>query len=969
MNLQEYKKRYDEGSMKMNPELENIIKTKNNEVFSNPAFPKIDKDGNATNYIELLSYKRFLDCLDKFVYYTNIQNLNNQNAFGILQQKLGEAVFKVIEIESSHKPYLKDLGINLIIEELGLPSDAFVFENELVGLKNVQSEKTELEGKEPTQQQIENEFSETAEEEFMTANEMYELEKQKRRLINMFIQGASKKGHYMFQLVRDDLNRINPELVNLYGIIMSINDLTYWIIPEFLMKVMASSNVTKAGLESIEEDEGKTKIKTQSINFPVSLHEMIKGVYEVFGTHGLPDNPLAQEMVIESTDTLMNEIWDIRFGVSVWEKFLQSFPMEVFESDKKYLQHYLFMRLCSLDAHQLFKISRYIISDDPRGVKFIENMVRDINIDVNKREVQNIFGHDDEDYEYEMGGYLKSKLEVELGSINDPNLIGDKKYIKPLKVRISTLEEASEVALNFIKKHNLKSTNYVYGNIYRDGKKIGRVTYTGDIKKISTERELYFKGGEANEKEEDINYNKRRIKNLKELIPLVDETKKIELLKQIESIEKEILDIENPNPNTEVKKRKPFLFFEKGGKAEDEYDVYDNKRMLENQANEVEHHSEELNEQVKLTKKVPAWVIAKMERATTDLSDITHYLDGENKMEFGGKVGKKYNIGDVEYEVVPFPRTDKFAILTYTYDNIFGQDEWLKNIIRDFKGNPMQFNDIKSAQNYIDDIVIKYPLGGIKKANYGAILFASQLAQKQQQPQQVVYYIPQQAESIVDTEIVQNMPEYNDGGQLNNKDLNDMCITEIIELANELQEVKYYKTSRHKNDIYSEKYDGKLIIVFKEPVQVKTIESINDFIEQADGCEEIFEQSVNVSGEQEKSMYIYLKTPVFSDLEYKNGGKVYEYPPKKINIDKTTKITTNLGDYNLGLVTKEFIYFVNPIESDENAQTIMYNKKGDLVSDNIFATNDLFEVLETENDFEFIHPDMQEYRKSILDKE
>jgi hypothetical protein len=879
MNLQEYKKRYDEGSMKMNPELENIIKTKNNEVFSNPAFPKIDKDGNATNYIELLSYKRFLDCLDKVVYYTNIQNLNNQNAFGVLQEKIGEAVFKVIEIESSHKPYLKDLGINLIIEELGLPSDAFVFENELVGLKNVQSEKTELEGKEPTQQQIESEFSETAEEEFMTANEMYELEKQKRRLINMFIQGASKKGHYMFQLVRDDLNRINPELVNLYGIIMSINDLTYWIMPESLMKVMASSNVTKAGLESIEEDEGKTKIKTQSINFPVSLHEMIKGVYEVFGTHGLPDNPLAQEMVIESTDTLMNEIWDIRFGVGVWEKFLQSFPLEVFESDKKYLQHYLFMRLCSLDAHQLFKISRYIISDDPRGVKFIENMVKDINIDVNKREVQNIFGDADED-------------------------------------------------------------------------------------------DLYYLGGSTNDKEEEINYKRRRIKNLQGLIPLVDETQKIELLKQIESIEKEILDIENSNPNTEVKKKKPFLFFEKGGKAQGEYDVYDNKRMLENQANEVEHHSEELSEQVKLTKKVPAWVIAKMERATTDLSDITHYLDGENKMEFGGKVGKKYNIGDVEYEVVPFPRTDKFAIVTYTYDNIFGQDEWLKSIIRDFKGNPMKFNDIKSAEKYIDSIVIKYPLGGIEKASYGAILFASQLAQQQQQqPQQVVYYIPQQAESVVDTEIVQNIPEYNDGGQLNNKDLNDMCITEIIELANDLQEVKYYKTSRHENDMYSEKYDGKLIIVFKEPVQVKTMESINDFIEQADGCKEIFEQSVNVSGEQEKSMYLYLKSPVFSDLEYKNGGKVYEYSPKKINIDKTTKITTDLGDYVLGLITKEFVYFVNPNESDENAQTILYNKNGELLSDNIFATNDLFETLETETDFEFIHPDMKEYRDSILDKE
>jgi hypothetical protein len=958
MSLQEYKKRYDEGNFKMNPQLENIFKTKTNEVFNNPAFPKTDKEGNPINYIELFAYKRFLDCLDKVVYYTNLQNLNSQNAFSILQKKLAESVFKVIKIEEPNKEYLKELGVNLITEELGLPSDSFVFENELVGISKVQSENIQIEGKQPTQQQIQSEFSEMAEEEFMTANEMYELEKQKRRLINMLIQGASKKGHYMFQLVRDELNAINPELVNLYGVIMSINDLTYWIMPENLIKAIASSDTTKAGVESIEQDGDKTKIKTQSINFPVSIHEMIKGVYEVFGTHGLPDSPLAQEIIIDSTDTLMNEIWDIRLGVSVWEKYLQSFPSEIFEDDKKYLQHYLFMRLCSLDAHQLFKLTRYIISDEPKGAKFIDDLVRDIKIDISRSEVENVFGNYDDEDEYKEGGYLKSVLEIELGAINDPNVIGDKKFIRPNKTRISSLEEASEIATKFIKDNNLKPSNYVYGNIYRDGKKIGRVTYAGEVKQISTENQLYFLGGKAVDKEEQIRYNQSRIKNLKELSKLVDETKKIELLKQIENIEQEIVEIQNPN--TEIKQRKSFLFFEKGGDTKDEYDVYDNSRMLKNQANEIEHHSEELSEQVSKTKKVPAWVIAKMERATTDLSDITHYLDGENKMDRGGKVG------DVYYDIIPLPSSKNFIIVRVTKDEDNTEHE---NVIRDFNGNPLKFDSIHSAKKYTDSITIKYPFGGVGKASYGAILLASQMAQTQKQPQQVVYYVPQQAEQITDTEITQNIPEYSHGGEMNNKDLNDMCITQIIELANDFQEVKYYTTIRHEKDIYSEKYKGKLIVVFKEPIQVKTIQAINSFINKAEDCNEIFEESVNVSGEQEKSMYVYLKTPFFSDLEYGNGGKVYDYPPKKINIEKIKKISTVLGDYNLGLITKDFVYFVNPTESDENAQTIMYNRKGDLVSDNIFATNDLFETLESESDFEFIHPDMEEYRNSILDNE
>jgi hypothetical protein len=107
-------------------------------------------------------------------------------------------------------------------------------------------------------------------------------------------------------------------------------------------------------------------------------------------------------------------------------------------------------------------------------------------------------------------------------------------------------------------------------------------------------------------------------------------------------------------------------------------------------------------------------------------------------------------------------------------------------------------------------------------------------------------------------------------------------------------------------------------------------------------------------------------TDKFSDKEYKKGGKVYEYSPKKINLSKTKVITTELGDYNLGLITNDFVYFVNPNEGDENAQTIMYNKKGELLSDNIHATNDLFATLETQDSFEFIHPDIEELRQAII---
>lgn len=62
-----------------------------------------------------------------------------------------------------------------------------------------------------------------------------------------------------------------------------------------------------------------------------------------------------------------------------------------------------------------------------------------------------------------------------------------------------------------------------------------------------------------------------------------------------------------------------------------------NYEMLFSQAKEVMHHAEELMQVAKPDMDIEAWVVAKAERATTDLSDITHYLDGL-KMAMGGMV-------------------------------------------------------------------------------------------------------------------------------------------------------------------------------------------------------------------------------------------------------------------------------------------------------------------------------------------
>jgi predicted nucleic-acid-binding Zn-ribbon protein len=97
-----------------------------------------------------------------------------------------------------------------------------------------------------------------------------------------------------------------------------------------------------------------------------------------------------------------------------------------------------------------------------------------------------------------------------------------------------------------------------------------------------------------------------------------------------------------------------------------------NLDMLKNQVIQVEHHAKELMQTLKSNPQVDAWVVAKMDRATSNLSDITHYLEGEKKsFGNGGKLrnGKdRYQKGDEGMFEGDEVRVKKYLISSESYD-------------------------------------------------------------------------------------------------------------------------------------------------------------------------------------------------------------------------------------------------------------------------------------------------------------
>ena len=375
---------YD-GPERMDREVERKISSGETPLSDNPGLPGKEEDEFDNSFAELVASERFKEVVEKVKRYTGMEDVSSQNAFMQLQMMLMQAVQTVKSIESSNEGYLEQLAVDLVKQELSIPDDAFQYDVELqsmpgqIDTSKMISEPEELDDEEVQQKfGVDSDEAEDDLENFMAAFEKFDLEKAKRRFINSLIQGASKKGHYMFHLVEEQLNNINPQLLNLYGVLMSINDLLYWIMPDQMIMSAAGEGEGVQGSEEIDDTTDPPTIRAKGLFFPVLIHELIKGVYEVLGTAGLPDDPKAAEMVMGQTDTLPYEVWDLRLGPVIWDKFKASYPDKLYEDDMREIQNYLFSRFSALSTDEFFEVARMILSGSNEGKIIVEKMVNEI---------------------------------------------------------------------------------------------------------------------------------------------------------------------------------------------------------------------------------------------------------------------------------------------------------------------------------------------------------------------------------------------------------------------------------------------------------------------------------------------------------------------------------------------------------------------------------------------------------------
>jgi hypothetical protein len=377
---------YGNTPERMDPNLERKLASPEGMYATNPAMKKGVED------VQRLVSKRFQKVADKLRQVTGIQDLSSKQVQGMVYQEMMRKLPNIMRIEAAHRDELIELAKEASLDDAEVPEGRYQIEASLgmpdTGNFRMEPEDDEDEEEEEDEEKLQFPSFDLDE---LTDEEILELEKHKRNIINALIQGAAKKGHYLFQKpdVKSRLDAIDPSLYGDYLGIMAINDFMYFSM-EQMIEQMSQTGQGVAGKVELDDadDEGEegeeqpdTKIIATGLIFPILCHEIIKGLEEAKGRAGLPSDPGMREKVLGQTDVLSNEPMQLRIGPEIVEKIRFALPDDVFDPEYKGLINFFHVLLYQIEAKEFLEIIGNAISEDSsklgKAKKRFEEIVRE----------------------------------------------------------------------------------------------------------------------------------------------------------------------------------------------------------------------------------------------------------------------------------------------------------------------------------------------------------------------------------------------------------------------------------------------------------------------------------------------------------------------------------------------------------------------------------------------------------------
>jgi hypothetical protein len=212
--------------------------------------------------------------------------------------------------------------------------------------------------------------------------------KAKRRIINGITQGASIRGAFGFMLFREYLDQLNPELVDKYSEILK---LSFGIYDDenaiaMLLAMIAQNQNMPGGESEMEYDEENEQfvIKARAICYPMLVHEIVKGLYEIVGTEGFGADKEKNQAIVGAVDKLSNEPRDLQYGKFIYDAINDLYVSSNIDDPR--VRELFFAEVYKLIDDEFFPFIENAVNGElkPLQKKWATDTMRDIARDLTK---------------------------------------------------------------------------------------------------------------------------------------------------------------------------------------------------------------------------------------------------------------------------------------------------------------------------------------------------------------------------------------------------------------------------------------------------------------------------------------------------------------------------------------------------------------------------------------------------------
>jgi hypothetical protein len=319
-------------------------------------------------HFEKAASKAYKDAYEKLKRYTKLTPRRQQDTHSVGMAMMG-ALRQVQQIEAGHESDLEQAAIDVVLSLPEFSAAKEAYDSGDLGIEVKLTSEVDIEGAEEEAQDL------TPEEEKGVAKAAEEIDTavQKRRFINMLIQGSSQGKIYAYHMAQEKLDQIDRRLVPLYGALSSSGHFFYWLMPDpGKAGGGGGGRGNAAGSARIKLVDGTPTIVAQGVTFPMLVHELSKGLME-FISYPEDEDDEIRKRVFAQADTLDQEPNDLRIGPAIWEQIVSHIGV----ANAKLMPH-VYDKLVRLPASEFNALMKGLLADDPGAKSKLDKVIADV---------------------------------------------------------------------------------------------------------------------------------------------------------------------------------------------------------------------------------------------------------------------------------------------------------------------------------------------------------------------------------------------------------------------------------------------------------------------------------------------------------------------------------------------------------------------------------------------------------------